>query len=145
MSDAENALRRWWLHERPAVAKALRDEYVVRGLDEARTRLLHRACRESFLAGFKAARKLDHGGTPGDLFPGPPAPGGPLMAALVRVLEPLVNAHDSGDLRRAMQAMAAEMRHGHPEYQILQAMRDLAIQQGVLEEKAKDDGGPVQT
>lgn len=67
-ADAENALRRWWQHDRPAIDAELRKEFVVGNLDERTTRLLYRSIRVAFLEGWKARGR--HTESQGDLFGG---------------------------------------------------------------------------
>jgi hypothetical protein len=52
--DVDNAIRRWWLHERPAVQAELHKAYRVGVLEEPALRMLHRAMRMAFIAGWNA-------------------------------------------------------------------------------------------
>jgi len=54
MSDVDNALRRWWEHDRPSIERELRKYYCVGRLADNALGLLARAMRHAFFAGWKA-------------------------------------------------------------------------------------------
>ena len=69
MSAADDAIRRWWVHDRPNIEKVLRRAYCVGKLADDVARMLHRGLREAFFAGWHArGRQLEAGGEQSALF-----------------------------------------------------------------------------
>jgi len=59
VSDVDNALRRWWERDRPAIERELRRSYRVGSLSDDVLGMLARATREAFLAGWKARDRAE--------------------------------------------------------------------------------------
>ena len=69
LADIEAAIRRWWLHDRPAVERMLFKAYRVASLPDAALRMMHRGVREAFIAGWHARGRLGvAAGEQGSLF-----------------------------------------------------------------------------
>jgi hypothetical protein len=52
--DADNALRRWWAHEKPVLERKLREAYRRAHFSDETIRMLAAAAGESFRAGWRA-------------------------------------------------------------------------------------------
>jgi hypothetical protein len=69
MTDVDNAIRRWWLHVQPSVKSELFKAYRVGALEDNALRMLHRAMRVAFIAGWDArGEQADAAGNQADLF-----------------------------------------------------------------------------
>ena len=69
VSAVDDAIHRWWLHDRPNIERVLRHAYNVGKLADDVTRMLHRGLREAFIAGWQArGRQQVAGGEQGALF-----------------------------------------------------------------------------
>lgn len=68
MSDIENAIKRWWEHDMPAIKAELFKQFRVGALEEPVARMMLRAMRAAFIAGWNARDRQDV--QQGDLFGG---------------------------------------------------------------------------
>lgn len=72
MSSVDDALRRWWEHDRPNVERELRRAYNVGSVPKQTLRMMYRCMRETFIAGWKAHERMKAAsGTQSSLFEQP--------------------------------------------------------------------------